>query len=212
MDQVTSQTLLRYIYGHVNPKDTVWTDCEATKKVLLGADQLGSTFIKLYAESVLVEKHLTMETAIELLLFADSHSCGLLKEYAMSVCVRHGPALTKMEGWNMVEESSSLVKDLFVVSLSLMTEKKSGFSWEKANNKANKSNSNNDVDLTSIDVATLRNRMLKVGMAVEALDGSRETLVKTWQDHVASAAEDTPTPEGTMEDENAEEQDDEGDN
>ena len=41
--------------------------------------------MKLYAESVLVDKYLTSRVAADLLLFADSISCALLGEAAMDM-------------------------------------------------------------------------------------------------------------------------------
>ena len=62
-----------------------FTDKDTTIKLLLAADRLGCTDLKLYVESTIVENFLDASNAAEWVVRSDSHSCPLLKEASMKI-------------------------------------------------------------------------------------------------------------------------------
>jgi hypothetical protein len=82
VDENVFEALLEFIYMGKEPK---LTDEDVAKSFLLAADRCGFIGLKLYIKSVLTSKFLVPSNAAALLLFADSHSCALLKEYSMNM-------------------------------------------------------------------------------------------------------------------------------
>lgn len=68
--------------------DIVWKESGAIQDILLAAKRFGCTKLKLYAESVLADRHVQVDTAARLLHFAHGNDCALVKETAMDFCVR----------------------------------------------------------------------------------------------------------------------------
>ena len=62
-----------------------FTDKDTTIKLLLAADRLGCTDLKLYVESTIVYKFLDASNATEWVVRSDSHSSPLLKEASMKM-------------------------------------------------------------------------------------------------------------------------------
>jgi hypothetical protein len=119
--------------------------------------------VKLWMESVIVDKLLNADNAADLLLFADAHHCALLKETAMKICQNNADAVMRTEGWARLKESSTLLAELFAAVAT--TNKRAA--------------ADDDDDPERLGVAELRNRLLrKRGRIVDDVDGSREMLVK----------------------------------
>ena len=80
--------VLRYIYGH----DSLMLECgiSVTKEVLETADKFGVTNLKLEAEARFVFlTTITFDNVMELLHFADSKNCALLKEVVIDFVVKN---------------------------------------------------------------------------------------------------------------------------
>jgi len=85
---------------------------ESAIELLGAADIVHCVHLKLYVESILVDKFLDTETAASLLVIADSHSCALLKERTIELLLADLDAVKTTKDWSRVEESSRLLKEL----------------------------------------------------------------------------------------------------
>jgi BTB/POZ domain len=141
--------MVRYIYTSDWPAAVI-VDAQVAKTMLILADRFGCINLKLYVESVMVEKFLHVDNAADMLLLGDSHTCAQLKEPAMKIFKNQADTVMNTEGWKRVHESNALVVELFL-------------------------SVTNDDDPAGQCVADLRNQLLELGLDV---DGSRETLVK----------------------------------
>jgi hypothetical protein len=82
-----SRLLLSYVYGGKIPDDNMR---ENTKEIIDAADKYGVVNLKLEAEaSFLVGATFTIENVMELLLYAESKKCALLKEAALDFMVKN---------------------------------------------------------------------------------------------------------------------------
>jgi len=133
---------------------------DVAKELLVAADRFECIHMKLYVESVIVDKHLKPDNAAAMLIFADSHSCALLKEAAMNIFATDTDTETakSAEAWLELKESLKLVTELFD---SITRSKK----YEGAEDR-------NGVD--EMDVTILRKKLEDAGLE---LDGSRKILV-----------------------------------
>jgi speckle-type POZ protein len=157
VDAAMFEIMVRYIYTSDWP---VFVDAEVAKTILILADRFGCINLKLYMESVMVEKFLHVDNAADMLLLGDSHTCAQLKEAAITMIFQNqADAVMNTEGWKRVEESRALLAELLSV-LATMTKQTAGAT---------------DDDPAEQCVAELRNQLLQLGLDV---DGSRETLVK----------------------------------
>jgi BTB/POZ domain len=147
VDAAMFQIMVRYIYTSEWP---AFVDAEVAKTILILADRFGCINLKLYMESVIVEKFLDEDNAADMLLLGDSHTCAQLKEPAIQIFKNQADVVMNTEGWKRVQESNALVVELFL-------------------------SVTNDDDPEGQCVAELRNQLLQRGLDV---DGSRETLVK----------------------------------
>jgi len=78
VDEDLFEKLLTFIYTDEVPttlKDDDDATVDGARSILLASDRFGITDLKLYMESVLVEKFLVPATAAQLLVLADAHSC-----------------------------------------------------------------------------------------------------------------------------------------
>jgi len=96
-----------------------------------------------------------------LLVFADAHSCALLKEAAMNAVVTNAAAVRDTEGWSAIQESNRLLEELF-----------------HSVTDVHRPKGDDEIDL--MDVTTLRNCLQKAKLD---LDGSREMLVDRWKNY-----------------------------
>jgi hypothetical protein len=131
-------------------------------ELLLAADRYDCVHLKLYVESILVDKFLKAGNAAALLIFADSHSCALLKEASTNLFVTDTETVQNAEAWSKVRESRRLLEELL--------------------NSLVRSNKpkNNSSEIDQMDVTTLRKEL---GTANLELDGSRELLVDRLKTH-----------------------------
>jgi len=168
----TFQKILEYIYT-VNTTPKIDNEASATE-LLLAADRFDCTLLKLYVESTIVDKFLTVDNTASMLVFSDSHSCALLKESAINMYASDPITVQESEGWSRVEESPRLVMELLKsVSLKLMSSK----SGETTPTSAIQANA---AAIEHLDVTSLREQLQEAKLD---FDGSREILVdrlKSW--------------------------------
>jgi hypothetical protein len=84
------------------------------------ANRFGCISLKLFAESELVKADfLLVENICEILLFADSHCCALLREEEIKFCVINLSAVKASPGWCKLKEMSSLGLSLLELAVVL---------------------------------------------------------------------------------------------
>jgi len=127
-------------------------------EILVAADFYGCVGLKLFAESVLVDRFLKAENAARLLILANSQSCALLKEAAIDLYIREGDIVERTPDWPRVEESAKLLMELLRVAR--LEKKKPGGDDLKGK-------------IQGMTVAGLRQNLHRLDRRV---DGSREIL------------------------------------
>lgn len=143
--------LLHFIYTNEPPENLSY------RKLLEVADRFGCFHLKLAAEAELVEAGVDANNAAELLLFADGHSCALLREAAFEYCAAHPLAVKESDGWNLLKQSH-LCAELLGACPTQFSES----------------------DIDSMRVATLRQKLEGKGLEV---DGTRETLIRRLEEN-----------------------------
>lgn len=109
--------------------------------------------MKLIVEAEIVKAGIEAENAAKLLLFADAHSCALLREVALEFCLSHPKAIKESKGWEQLRESPDLLAELLGSSPTQFSK------W----------------DYDTMRVASLRQKLDARGLEV---DGTRETLIR----------------------------------
>ena len=103
------KSILEFLYLQKLPK----TKSEETAtNLLVAADKFQCELLKLYIESVLVERFLKMSNAAPMLLIADSYSCALLKEAAIDLFRVNPTAVASHDRWSQVQEFCNVMKTL----------------------------------------------------------------------------------------------------
>jgi len=165
---------MNFIYTGNEPK--LNDDTEIAKSILVQADRFGCTDVKLCMESVLIQQFLAPSTAAELLLFADSDSCALLKEASMNTYAENSRAvMNSQDDWTKLMESRKLLSELLVY---VADGRKQYSSVVKGGNGTLE-------DADNLDVTSLRERLEKANLEI---DGSREMLVERWKEHLRLCA------------------------
>ena len=167
MNSVTFKKVLEYIYT-VNTTPTL-VDAAAATELLLAAHRFECPSLKLYMESVLVDKFVTATNAASMLLLADSHHFALLKEATMNVYVVDPMAVKRSntEAWNRLKESSDLHEELLAYTSTKLV--------------ATKNLMLTNARIVPEDIGTLREHLENFNLA---LDGSREMLVSRLRDYI----------------------------
>jgi hypothetical protein len=176
VDEFVFETLLKFIYTDEVPKLEKDEDDDdninegKVKSILLTADRFGCTDLKLYMESILVEKFLVPSTVAGLLLLADSHSCALLKEATMNMYASNSKDVmeSSQEDWMKLKESNDLLVELLVYATSSRKKYVSFVDDDYGTIE----------DVDNFDVTSLRERLQYAGADV---DGTRDCLVELWK-------------------------------
>lgn len=169
--------VLRYAYGDDIP-DAVWTakspETDITNEwssllalspaleLLDAANRFGVIGLKLLAESKVVETEISIESASDLILYADAKDCALLKEKVMDFFVAHAEVIRSTVSFQKIEESAHVMVELMDALLSKRMLR--SFSLGE-----------NDVEYATMGVNLMRSKLEERGLDV---DGSRETLIK----------------------------------
>jgi len=174
VDEKAFEVILRFLYTSEVPKfnkdDN--NNKETMKSILTTANRFGVTELKLYIESMLIEKFLTPSNAASFLLFADSHSCGLLKEFCMNEYVTDSISfMDSQDDWKQLQESNKLLVELLVYATS---------DRKRYSSVINDGNGTVE-DADEFDVTSLRERLQRVELDV---DGSRVMIVERWKNYL----------------------------
>jgi len=160
--------MLSYCYGHKVPYEVMKMNA---KDIIDASDKFGVSNLKLEAEAVFVDNtKISMDNMLELLLYADSMNCALLKESVMDFIVKN--SLTVLEKITISELPQGLFGDL-LTAMTRDKEKKKPSSADK---------------LSIMTVSELRKRLDDLGLEV---DGSRESLIATLKEHQATPSRRT---------------------
>ena len=104
--------VLRFTYCDELSSPDVLSTLDGTRAVLKAADRFGVTRLKQLAEVELATRHLSAESAADLLLLADAHSCPQLKESASELFVSKAAEVMATEGWRRLSKSADLLAEL----------------------------------------------------------------------------------------------------
>jgi len=172
VDETVFEILIRFVYSGEESKLNDLGE-ETIKSILVAANRFAVTELKLYVESILIEKSLVSSKAATFLLFADSYSCGLLKEKSMDMYASNSKEVMESnEDWTKLKESNDLLVELLVYATS-----------DRKRYTSVVDDDGNDTieDINGFDVTSLRERLQKVNLDV---DGSREILVERWKEYL----------------------------
>jgi len=162
-----------------NKEEDKMNPMKSLQRLLIAADQYGCQLLKHNIEYKLYDEYLYLFTSVELFVWADAHSCALLKEKAMDrICKKDNP----IEGWKMICESKRLIEELFVYS-------------REGCHKVRYNNNNGcrkrcddkssllleDDKMSYCKIEYLRQRLSELGLDVE---GTREMLEERLQPHL----------------------------
>eukprot|EP00986_Skeletonema_menzelii_P014656 scaffold9886_cov143-Skeletonema_menzelii.AAC.9 len=149
--------MLYYVYGGSVPDGEMNAHA---KKIIDAADKYSIVNLKLAAETAYVKStEITMENAVDILLYADALNLALLKEVVIDFLVENSEEAT--EKISFADVSGTLMKDLLVA-----------ISREKDEMKGR--NQDGKV-FTTMRVSELRAKLAEIGLGV---DGSRESMIK----------------------------------
>ena len=104
--------VLRFAYCDELSSPDVLSTADGARAVLKAADRFGVTRLKQLAEIELATRHLSVESAADLLLLADAHSCPQLKESATELFVSKAPEVMATAGWARLGASADLLREL----------------------------------------------------------------------------------------------------
>jgi speckle-type POZ protein len=165
------EIVLEFIYCVRTPEIK---DKDIAIKLLLAADRLGCTDLKLYVESKIVDNFLDASNVAEWLVRSDSHSCPLLKEASMKY-MHPMPVLY----WSL---KGGLKSRNHLVSLRNFS------SSVRANHLQRRTaieqrKTISTILLRFLNVTSLRKRLLDANLNI---DGNREILVDRFKHHYSS--------------------------
>uniref|UniRef100_A0A7S1Z1H3 BTB domain-containing protein n=1 Tax=Trieres chinensis TaxID=1514140 RepID=A0A7S1Z1H3_TRICV len=163
-DESVFSTLLRFAYSGKDPFETTGGGKPDPRAVLKAADRFGCTALKRLSEFHLAQNSLDVDSAVELLLLADGHSCALLKEAAIRVVVANPKKMKSCSGWDELKASPSLMVEIAEVALFRESPTEGGGS--------------DDVECMNIE--TLWKNLGDAGLSV---DGTREMLIERLKNH-----------------------------
>jgi speckle-type POZ protein len=147
--------VLFYVYGGEIPEEDLKTHAIG---IIDAADKYSIVNLKLKAEAVYVEStKITIDNAIDNLLYADTKNCALLKESVMNFLAENSTEAA--EKISFADVPGHVVKDLLVVF---------------SRNSKKDTNGTSGDELTTLCVSALRRKLHKMGLDV---DGSREAMI-----------------------------------
>ena len=153
------EAVLCYMYTGKLSNDVFNDNLESSTTFLKVADRFGCSTLKLKVEFEITKNVLKPSNAADLFLFADAHSCALLKEACIEL-FRTSPAEVKeSDAWATIKESRKLLIELV-----------EDFMTTTPTSTVTQGSSINE-----LDVSTLRKQLEHKRLNI---DGSRETLVK----------------------------------
>jgi speckle-type POZ protein len=151
--------MLWYVYGGSVPEEDLATHA---KDIIVAADKYSIINLKLEAEAAYVKSaNITMQSAMDDLLYADAKNCPLLKEAVMNfLTANHYEAAEKI---SFTDFPAHVVKDLLIAF------------GRNSNSKKVASGAATD-ELSTLCVSALRRKLDEMGSSV---DGSREAMIES---------------------------------
>jgi hypothetical protein len=175
--------LLKYIYGGEISNDDMTSHA---REIIDVADRYGVSNLKLKAEVYFVEATpITVENAVEHLLYAESKNCALLKEAVMDYIVENKNTILDNISFNDVP--STLMRDLLAAEI---REKR------RDSEQYDHWTGGGFDEFNALRIGELRWKAHERGLEV---DGSRETLIAAIKE---STKESTPITEESVPEEN----------
>eukprot|EP00804_Cyclotella_cryptica_P015156 CCRYP_000713-RB/>CCRYP_000713-RB protein AED:0.39 eAED:0.31 QI:0/-1/0/1/-1/1/1/0/145 len=129
-------------------------------ELLDAANRYGVVGLKLLAESKVVQSEICIESASDLILYADAKDCALLKEKVMDYFVSYAEEIRRTPSFQRIEESAHVMVELMDALLSKRMLRSFALG-EK------------DLEYSSMGVNLLRTKLEERGLDV---DGSREVF------------------------------------
>ncbi len=149
--------LLYYVYGGSVPEADLKTHA---KDIIDAADKYSIINLKLEAEALYVNStNITMDNAMDNLLYADAKNCALLKEAVMNFLAENSAVAHEKISFRDVP--GCLMKDLLLAF---------------SNNRKKDTSGTTTDELTSLSVSDLRRKLAEKGLDV---DGSREAMIES---------------------------------
>ena len=205
IDEAVFEVMLEFFYTDRFPKSTN-DDHEKVRSILLTCDRFGCTDLKLYMESVIIAKFLIPSTVAYYLLLADSHSCALLKEAALTMYLADSKSVkgSNTEDWNRLKESRDLLEELLDYATSekkkyvpIVNSKTSTTTATATTTTAATATTTTTATTSTIedtideyDVTSLRERLEQFDLDV---DGSKEILANRWTEYLRTTTTTTAT-------------------
>lgn len=155
--------LLRFIYGGDVPGDIALK--KEAKAIIRAASRFGCTGLKHAAEAKLASESITTENAAEMIVFADSTNCALLKEAALDYFVNNAESIMASAGYELVKESPAIMGEMMAAMAT-------------ASKKRPATPGGDGKDYKRMRVATLRKKLDAKGLDI---DGSKEELTNRLQ-------------------------------
>ncbi len=158
--------LLCCVYGWSVPDEDLATHA---KDIIDAADKYSIIHLKLEAEAAYVKSiKITMDNAMDNLLYADAKNCALLKEAVIDFLAEN--SIEAVEKISFKDVPGYLMKDLLVVI--------------GRNGKKDECDTAAVDELTTLSVSDLRRKLDEMGLDV---DGSREAMIETIKDNAADS-------------------------
>ena len=153
--------LLFYVYGGSVPEVALKADA---KDIIDAADKYSIVNLKLAAEAAYIEStEISLDNAMDNLLYADSKHLALLKEAVMNfLAENHFDAAANI---SFTDCPGHVVKDLLIAV---------------GRNSRKGGSGTSDDELTTLSVSALRKKLDKMGLDV---DGSREAMIESIKNH-----------------------------
>ena len=159
--------LLSYVYGGSIPEEELNTQA---KDIIDAADKYSIVNLKLEAEATYVKStDISLDNAMDNLLYADSRNLALLKEAVMNFLAdNHREAAIHI---SFADFPGHIVKDLLIA-------------FSRNGEKGANETTDGDDELATLCVSALRRKLHKMGKEV---DGSREAMIETIKSHSEEA-------------------------
>lgn len=198
VDPALFEIMLKFAYTEIKPR--IFTIHDA-KSILMFADRFGCTGLKIYCEFVLTI-NLNESNASELLVFADCHSCALLKEGTMDEYVMNPSAV--MKGGDSGDENVSVSEveeekddeevetnicsttnywSQILESPKLLAELLQYTSIDAKKQRYEPPNTIPHINFDHLDVTSAHEWLRSYGLSI---DGSREVLINRLKEHTTS--------------------------
>ncbi|KAL3936347.1 MAG: hypothetical protein SGARI_002595 [Bacillariaceae sp.] len=158
------RSLLGYAYTACEPE---FVSEAFTMSVLGAANRFNMIDLKLLCESVLTYKFLCIDNAADLLVFADSNCCPLLREAALKLGAAHRSEFAESDGFESVRKSADLLAEVFTTTVPANDSEKDTKDPEK------------------MSVLALREKLEEYKLD---LDGTRAMLVERLKEHDGTPA------------------------